>query len=459
MTPTQFFLILRARWLVAVLAFLVTVGATAVVTLSQPKKYTASAAVVVDVKSPDPVTGMMFTGMMAPGYMATQVDIINSDRVAKTVVTTFGLDRNPNVRAQWQQATDGKGTPLDWLAGNLRRELDVVPSRESNVINIGFTGSDPAFAAAIANAFARAYIDVNLELRVNPAREYAKFFEDQTKSARERLEAARKALSDYQQTNRITAADERLDHETTRLNEISSQLTQIQAQTTDSQSKRDRGVNSDTVAEVMQNPVINGLKADIARLEGNLKEIGSNFGQNHPQMLSMRSEIDSLRAQLASETRKITSSIDTAYEVSRQREGQLRASLAAQKDRVLLLNRQRDEVQLLRSELDSAQRQFEMVSARASQTHIESQTNQTNISLLNPATAPIEPSSPRVVFNLLASVFLGTLLGLALVLALELMNRRIRSTEDLVDLPNLPLLGQLSSAKRAIKLAGVGARA
>ncbi len=458
MTPTQFFLILRARWLVAVLAFLVTVGATAVVNLSQQKQYTASAAVVVDVKSPDPVTGMMLAGMMAPGYMATQVDIINSDRVAKTVVSTLGLDRNPNVRAQWQEATQGEGTPLDWLAGNLRKHLDVVPSRESNVINIQFTGSNPAFAAAIANAFARAYIDVNLELRVNPAREYAKFFEEQTKSARERLEAARKALSDHQQTNRITAADERLDHETTRLNEISSQLTQIQAQTTDSQSKRDRGA-SDTVAEVIQNPVINGLKADIARLEGNLKEIGTNFGQNHPQMLSMRSEIDTLRAQLASETRKITSSIATTYEVSRQREGQLRASLAAQKDRVLLLNRQRDEVQLLRSELDSAQRQFEMVSARASQTHIESQTNQTNISLLNPATAPIEPSSPRVVFNLLASVFLGTLLGLALVLALELMNRRIRSTEDLVDLPNLPLLGQLSSAKRAIKLAGVGARA
>ncbi|MBA4261276.1 MAG: chain length determinant protein EpsF [Comamonadaceae bacterium] len=459
MTPTQFFLILRARWWVAVLVFLVTVGSTAVFTLSQPKKYTASAAVVVDVKSPDPVTGMMLTGMMAPGYMATQVDIINSDRVAKTVVSTFGLDRNPNVRAQWQQATEGKGTPLDWLAGTLRRELDVVPSRESNVINIGFTGSDPAFAAAIANAFARAYIDVNLELRVNPAREYAKFFEDQTKSARERLEAARKALSDYQQTNRITAADERLDHETTRLNEISSQLTQIQAQTTDSQSKRDRGANSDTVAEVIQNPVINGLKADIARLEGNLKEIGTNFGQNHPQMLSMRSEIDTLRAQLASETRKITSSIDTTYEVSRQREGQLRAALAAQKDRVLLLNRQRDEIQLLRSELDSAQRQFEMVSARASQTNIESQTNQTNISLLNPATAPIEPSSPQVIFNLLASVFLGTLLGLALVLMLELINRRIRSTEDLVDLPNLPLLGQLSSARRAIKLVGAGARA
>lgn len=459
MTLTQFLLILRARWLVVISTFLLAVGSTVAVNVFVlPKQYTASTALVVDVKSPDPVTGMMLAGMMAPGYMATQMDIINSDRVAKTVVSTLGLDRNPAVRAQWQEETQGKGTPLDWLAAGLRNSLEVVPSPQSNVINIEFTGSDPGFAVAIANAFAQAYIDVNLELRVAPAREYAKFFNEQTQSARDRLEVARKALSDYQQTNRITAADERLDYETTRLNEISSQLTQIQALTTDSQSKRTSGA-SDTVAEVIQNPVINSLKADIARLEGNLQESSSNFGQNHPQILSMRSEIDSLRAQLAAETRKITSSIETTYQVGRQREAQLRGALAAQKDRVLLLNRQRDEIQLLRSELDSAQRLFETVSARSSQTSIESQTNQTNIAVLNSATQPTDPSKPRVRFNTAVAIVLGGLFGAVLALLLEMIDRRVRSSEDLHALPNLTVLVELSSAKRAIKFAGTGATA
>ena len=139
--------------------------------------------------------------------------------------------------------------------------------------------------------------------------------------------------------------------------------------------------------------------------------------------MSMRSEIETLRHQLDVETRKITSSIDTTYKVSRQREDQLRAALAAQKERVLQLNKQRDEIQLLRSELDSAQRQFETVSARASQTNIESQTSQTNISLLNPATPPADPSKPKVLLNVLVSVFLGTLLGVGLALVLELVNR------------------------------------
>ena len=52
-----------------------------------------------------------------------------------------------------------------------------------------------------------------------------------------------------------------MDFETAKLNETSSQLTGVQGQTTDSQSKR-QNVKADTVAEVMQSPLVNGLKSD-----------------------------------------------------------------------------------------------------------------------------------------------------------------------------------------------------
>ena len=228
MTPQQFLLILRARYKIALLAFVLTVATTVAVSLLMQKQYTASAAVLVDVKSPDPVTGQLLAGMMAPGYMATQIDIINSDRVAKQVVTSLGMDKSPVIQAQWQEATQGKGQLLDWLANLLQRSLDVKPSRDSNVININYTGADPDFSAAVANGFAKAYMDVNLDLRLAPARQFAAFFEEQTKAAREKLEQAQSALSTYQQANGITSADERMDFETAKLNETSSQLTGVQ---------------------------------------------------------------------------------------------------------------------------------------------------------------------------------------------------------------------------------------
>ena len=115
MTLQQFLLILRARARIALYVFLGTVLTTLVVSLIMPKQYTASTAVVIDVKSPDPVAGMVLPGLMTPGYMATQVDIINSDRVAQRVVRMLKLDENPTIKEQWQDDTEGKGSIAAWL--------------------------------------------------------------------------------------------------------------------------------------------------------------------------------------------------------------------------------------------------------------------------------------------------------------------------------------------------------
>ena len=149
---------------------------------------------------------------------------------------------------------------------------------------------------------------------------------------------------------------------------------------------------------------------------------------------------------MEAETRKITSSIETTYQVGKQREKQLKSALSTQKSRVLKINKQRDELNVLRRDIESAQRAFEMVSQRASQTNIESQTNQTNILVLNPASAPTEPSKPRVFLNVLVSIFLGTLLGVGLALMLELSQRYVRSAQDLAIALELPVLGSIGYA-------------
>ena len=444
MTLSQFLLILRARYKVMLFVLIATVSAVVTISLLIPKQYTATAAVVIDLKSPDMVSGLILQGMLAPAYMTTQVDIINSDRVAKGAAKLLGVDTSGAAFAGLE-------------ARKLQKGLDVKPARESNLININYVGDNPDFAAAAANAFAQAYIDVNVDLRVTPARQNATFFDEQAKVARDKLEAAQLALTRYQQKNGITANDERLDFEIAKLNETSSQLTEIQGQTTDSQSKRKSG-KADTVAEVMQSSLINDLKADIARLEAKLTEGNVNLGKNHPQTLRSEAELATLKAQLESETNKITSSIETTYQISKQREQQLQGAVSAQKTRVLALNRQRDELNVLRGDLESAMKAFELVSQRASQITIESRANQTNISLLNAATAPMDASKPRVMFNALVSVFLGLLLAIGLALVLELLNRRVRSARDLLETLELPVLGTIAAAPSAFWLSTSGRR-
>ena len=448
MTLQQFFLILRARYLLVLLLLLGTVATTLAVSLLLPKQYTATASVVVDVKSPDPVAGMMFPLMAAPGYMATQMDIIISDRVAQKVVKLLKLDANPTVRQQWTEATGGRGRLDVWLADVLQKKLEVKPARESNVISISYKAADPGFAAAVANAFTQSYIETNIELKVEPARQYAKWFGEQGKSLRESLEKSQAKLSEYQQEHGIVAIDERLDNETAKLNELSTQLTVVQGQTSDAQSKQRSGKASDTLPEVVQNPTIGALKVDIARQEAKLQELAGNLGRNHPQYQRAESEIATLKQKLEVETRHITTGFSTSRAVGKDKETELKAAIEAQKKKLLELKHQRDELAVLMRDVDAAQKAYEAVSQRFNQTSLESQSTQTNVSVLTPAAEPNEPSSPKLVLNMMLSVFAGTLLGVGMALALELLDQRIRSTDDLIEVLQIPVLGVIQKQPR-----------
>lgn len=444
MTLYQFLLILRARYKVILLVLLAAVAAAMLAGLLLPKKYTAQTSLLVDVRTPDPVAGVGMSGVIAPSYMATQVDIIAGDLVAMRVMKMLKLDEDPETKATWLQATGGRGSLDAWLAKDLQSGLVVQPARESNVINITYKGGDPEFVAQAANAFAQAYLDTNLSLKTEPARLYATWFDEQTKVSRDKLEEAQARLSGYQQKAGIVSSDERVDYEGAKLAQISAQLTTVQGETTDSQSKRN--ARGDTVAEVMQSSLINSLKADVARLQSKVDENNVNLGVNHPSRQRAEAELTSLKARLASESGRISASIETAYRVGKDRERELQGAVNAQKTRVLALNKQRDELNVYRRDVEAAQRAYETVSQSASQTRLQSLTNQTNVVRLNTATTPLDPSSPKMLLNLLIASFAGTLLGIGLALVLELTNRRVRSSDDLTQMLDLPVLAKISSS-------------
>ena len=442
MTFGQFLSILRARWFVALLVFGLTVVTTLVVSLLLPKQYRAVASVVVDFK-PDPVSAVMYGGMASPGFMATQVDIIQSNRVAQRVVRNLKLNENPQVRQQWLEEAKGEGTIENWLGSVFQRQMDVVPSRESSVISVSYRAADPRFAAGLANAFVQAYIDTSLELRVDPARQYSAFFDTRAKEAREALERAQTKISTFQKDNGIIATDERLDVENARLNELSSQLTALQAIAAESASRQAQaqGVQGDKMQEVLNNPIVGQLKADINRGEARLKELNTRFGDSHPQVVETRANLGELRSRLDAETTKVTGGVTVSNTINRQREADIRGSLESQRAKVLRLKAVRDDGMVMQRDMENAQRTYDAVLQRFTQTSLESQTTQSNVNMLTQATPPLEPASPRIGFNTLLAVFVGTLLAVGTALVLELMDRRIRGLDDAVTALGLPVIG------------------
>lgn len=446
MNFSQLFLILRARLKTIIWTFVSIVGVTILISLVWPKSYTATASLVVNYKGVDPLTGMATPAQLMPGFMATQVDIISSHAVALKVVQNLGLTNSPVIKEQFLEDTDGLVKIEDWLADLLIKKLDVRPSRESSIIDISYKGADPQFSAAIANAFADAYQEASLRLKVEPSRKAADYLLGQARQYRDKLEEAQVKLSKYQQENGLTSIAENLDVENAKLNQLANQLIMVQAQALDSSSRKNNANSAgDASPDVAASPVIQNLKVALAQATSKLAEAGNRLGTNHPQYKSAQAEIDKLKSQLESEVARVGSSVGGSARIYQQNEAMLKSALAAQKQKVLDLNRSRDQMSVLQRDVETAQAAYNAVAQRLNQTSLEGKANESDISVLNPAIPPEKQSSPRLLLNTALAIFFGGMLAVGIALIAELVNRKVRSQQDIAELVGIPVLSVIKS--------------
>ena len=441
---------LRARFSVFALLLAVTVLAASAVSSMLPKTYTATASLLVDAKEEQSLS-IALAPLILPqermNYMKTQMDVITSQKVARKVVRDLKLAESPTARAAFEEEAANGGSIEDWLGENLLKQLKVETS-QSSIIQVSYSSRDPHFSAAVANAFAKAYIDTMLELRVDPTRQAAAWFDEQLKSLRANLEGAQAKLTDYHKQQGIVSADERFDVENTRLEALSDQLTRAQEQTvqwnTRAQQARDfleQGVSPDRLPEVLDNPFVQRLKTDLLQREAKLQELATQFGANHPQYQRQFSENQSLREKLDAEMKKVVAGIESSARQNRQREADFRKAMAAQRARVLDLKENRNELTVLRRNVESAERAYDTAMQRYVVSQVESRASQTNVAVLNSAVVPRKPSRPKVALNIALSVVVGMMLGIGIVVLMEMFDRRVRSRSDLdLDVPLLAVL-------------------
>ena len=444
MSLIQFLSIIRARLVLILLILFTTVATAALVSYLLPKQYTASADLVVDVKNADPVAGAMLPPQLMPSYLATQMDIIASKRVALQVITALNLESNATIKQDFEESAGGKGDIKDWLAVRLLKFLNVKPSRDSNIITINYTANDPQFAATLANLFAEYYIQTNIELTVGPAKQVAGWYTEQLRQLRDDLEKAQTKLSDYQRDKGIMATQDRFDVETARLAELSQKLIAAQTESSQQQSKfsGDKAISSpEDLPEVQNNPLVQRLKADEVQLEGQLLELSAKVGKKYPQYLRTAEQLQNLRDRLNKEIQSIVVGLRASSAVAGQQEASLRRAVQEQRDRIMKMSGQQDSAAVMMREVENAQKAYEFAMQRASQVTMQSQVSQANVTILNHAVAPTTPSLPKTRFNIAISVVLGGMLALAIVLLLEGRNRVIRSEDDLIETLKLPFFG------------------
>ncbi len=438
--------ILLARWLTIAGITLVAVVVAGLVTFQTPKSYTAATELIIDGKGQDPISGESLPARMLSGYIATQADIIRSRNVANKVIDQLNLPEEPALQPEFRAVSTQPLPSRIWLLNYLKNGLSVTPQRDSSVLTIAFKARNPELAARIADAFAQAYIQTNLELRIEPAKQITQWYDLQLENLRENLMDRQNALAAYQEEHNIIASSDRLDLESAKLAELSSMLLAVQGQRLDEQSRSKQldGSKPGALPEhVLTNPQVQKISDELSQAQARQAEVGAQVGSNHPMYRQAQREVEALQTQLQRTLALVGGSLRSSVELSQSREEQLKAEVAAQKEHVLQLNRNRNQLTLLRQEVDNAQAAYDAALARASQTKLESRIALTDVAILNTAAVPTKPTEPKPALNLLIATVLGLLLGTAIALCWEWIDRRVRSGDELEASLGIPVLAYI----------------
>ena len=449
MNLNQFLQALSARRKAFTMVLLAVIATAVTVALLVPKKYEAVATVLIDARDEQTMSATRIGARERAGYVQTQVDLIQSGRVAARVAKDLKLAQKPGVREAWEAETAGVVPVDDWLAQALLLKTKVEVSA-SNILTVKHASSDPRQAAAVANGFVKAYLDTALEMRTEPTREAAEWFNDQLKTLRTQVGQAQSKLTAYQKAKGITYADERIDLDATRLGELSSAYARAREAATEAQIRFKQAEEvfasgtPDATAELLASATITAVRADLARAEAAFQTASADLGANHPVYQRYEADVKVLREKLKSEMKKVVASLGNAAAQAKKREDELKQAVAAATERVQSMKDARIELAAMSRDVENAQRAYDTVLTRYMTNKIESTAKNTNVAMLTPAVEPLTPAQPKVGLISGLSVLIGLLLAAAVVYILETLDRRVRSRADLEARLAVPSLGRLS---------------
>lgn len=444
----QFAPTLKARWGLVALVWAAVVAAVLAVSLALPPRYEATTTIAVEMNGIDPIGGQAIfkpAGAVST-HLATQADIIRSEEVARGVVRALKLQAEPAWQERWAKSTDRQVELEAWLAAQLLRTVDVRPARDSNVLTVGYTSSDPAFSAAVANAWVKSFADMTAQMRAAPARAINSFFAERSQPLREALEQARARVSAYEKQHGVTVGSEP-DVESARLAELTSQLVSLQDAAAEAANlRRQARAAPGDLREIRNDPEVAALTGELVRQEGQLAELKSEFGERHHAVIQARQSISDARRRLDAAMRRGAEALGAPARVVDARLEEVKGAIERQRALVLQRKAQRDGAAVLVRDVESAQKAYDAVLARASQTALEGKnTAQTSISVLKSATPPLW-SPAFLIRNLVVAALLGLLSAIAAALIAESRRPRLRTIEDVTRRLRQPMLLMLPDA-------------
>jgi capsular exopolysaccharide synthesis family protein len=409
-------------------------------------------------------------------YYQTQYRLLQSRSVATKTIDALTLwehaELRPDLRPEGFSVSGAVRSAREWMGGlfaadreaeapgadetaaqaeaidNFLERLTVAPIRNSRLVEVAFRSEEPRLSANVANAVAKAYIDMNLDFRFRATQEASEWLEAQLAEQRKGVESAEARLQQYREQNDALSLEDRQNIVVQKLADLNAAVTRAKTERLQKEAMyrqlvavQDDPVAIDTFPAILGNQFIQHQKGELASLQRRQAQLAEKFGEKHPEMIEVQSAIEASQRKLQGEIAKVVQAVRTEYQAAVAQEQGMTNALEAQKLEALAMNRKAIDYGVIQRDVDSNTQIYETLLQRAKETGVSGELRTSNIRVVDPAEAPADPVSPRRALNILVGLFGGAFLGVGLAFFFEYLDNRVKTPEEIEHELGLPSLG------------------
>lgn len=466
-----FHVLLSYRW--PIIGFtLAVVLMAALVVFSMTPVYQATAVLQIEQEQAKVVSIEEIYGIEGgnDSYLNTQFEVLKSRGVLEKVVHKLGLLKNPefNISLQekpwyagltdWQgllgiaqpEAVADDSAILRDTVNVLAERVTIEPVRKTQIVRIHGESENPRLAAQIANAIASAYIESYMEAKLSLTLSATNWMQGRLSELSEKLKVAEQNLQAYREQEQLIDMEGVLTVSSNELKALTESLVQVRHKLAVSENiyqqiragrlKKD---DNRTLKAVLAHPLIQGLKQDESKLERQVLELSRRYGPKHPKMISARSELESIRQNIELEVLNIVEGVEREYEIDKANERSLERAVAEAKVKVQDINRKQFRLKALEREVRINKDLYDAFFKRIQETSATSDLQTANARVVDQAFASEDPVKPRKKLIVAVAGLLGLLVSCGIAFLLEMLNNTVRTTKDIEEKLNLPVLGVL----------------
>ena len=402
--------------------------------LSTPKFYYSSAELAIDPRGLKVIdNGVNPDGFLADSFAVvdSQVRVMTSPEVLETVVERQALqddaEYNGELQSGWLRliwdligardaSNDRKVAAAEYLADHVYVEREA----KTFVVNVTSASVNPQRAASVANEIVAVFLDKQRSQQSATVQQTTSELTERLAALKQSVEKSEKAVEAYKAENDLIGVEGRLIDDEAILR-VNDQLSAAKGQTINlnARAKSIKDLTPENVVggglpEEVNSPVLTSLRSQYSSAKQKRDGMATSLGPRHPARIQAESELESLRAGIAAEIRRVSASMQADLRRAIQTEQDLAAHLAQLKtqqgssgaDMVKLRDLQRD--------ADANRTVYEAFLLRARQTGEQINLNTADIKVIVSARPPKEPQGASRKLIVLAGLLGGLGLGLAL---------------------------------------------